>query len=168
MRTRFGMLFPLLIAAVMLNPPLVAAGDTSDADQDGWTVEQGDCNDMNETINPGATELCDEIDNDCDASFDETFPDKGGPCECGAGTLICNGGGDGLACEITQPASSCALADVDGNGLVEPLTDMLLLLRWSFGFTGNALTAGAVSGGCSRCTAEEIIGYIEQNLLVSP
>ena len=44
----------------------------TDNDGDGWCVENGDCNDGDATINPGADELCgDGIDNNCDGAFDE-------------------------------------------------------------------------------------------------
>ncbi|MBU0484275.1 MAG: right-handed parallel beta-helix repeat-containing protein [Proteobacteria bacterium] len=39
---------------------------TTDADQDGYTIEQGDCNDDNADIFPTAQEICgDNIDQDC-------------------------------------------------------------------------------------------------------
>ncbi len=31
----------------------------------------GECNDANAAINPGATEVCDGVDNDCDTEIDE-------------------------------------------------------------------------------------------------
>ncbi len=44
----------------------------TDADQDGWTVEDGDCDDADPYINPGwDEELGDGIDNDCDGWIDE-------------------------------------------------------------------------------------------------
>jgi hypothetical protein len=46
-----------------------------DNDGDGFTVAQGDCNDNNATIYPGAEEICDDgIDQDCDGSDCTTPP----------------------------------------------------------------------------------------------
>jgi len=47
--------------------------DNVDNDNDGYTENQGDCDDTNAQINPGATELEDGIDNDCDGEIDEGF-----------------------------------------------------------------------------------------------
>jgi hypothetical protein len=52
-------------------------------------------------------------------------------------------------------AASLAL-DIDGNGVTEPLTDGLLVLRYFFDFTGTSLTTAAVGGGCTRCNAAAI------------
>ena len=59
--------------------------------------------------------------------------------------------------------SSTAL-DIDGNGKSEPLTDGLLLIRALFGFTGSALTDGAIGEGASRDNAEQISAYIAERL----
>jgi hypothetical protein len=47
------------------------ADPTADADEDGFTREAGDCNDNNDTIFPGADELPDGRDNDCNLVADD-------------------------------------------------------------------------------------------------
>jgi hypothetical protein len=74
----------------------------------------------------------------------------------GAGCTRCDAGSiepylDGLG----------SVLDVDGNGNLDPLTDGLLILRFLFGFSGDALVNGAVAGNCSRCTADEIGDYLQ-------
>ena len=44
---------------------------TVDDDGDGFSEEQADCDDTNADLSPGATEVCDEIDNDCDGDIDD-------------------------------------------------------------------------------------------------
>ena len=36
----------------------------------GYTVDSTDCDDTNSAVNPGATEVCDGVDNDCDGNTD--------------------------------------------------------------------------------------------------
>jgi hypothetical protein len=50
--------------------------------------------------------------------------------------------------------------DVDGDGTLDPLTDGILILRFLFGFRGNALTSGAVGSECVRCDATTIEPYL--------
>ena len=43
----------------------------ADNDGDGYMVCEGDCNDNNDDVNPGAPEDCDDgVDNDCDGFVD--------------------------------------------------------------------------------------------------
>jgi|SRR5579871_1822818 len=65
-----------------------------DHDGDGFSVNAGDCNDMDATIYPGATETCDGKDHNCNGVVDD----------------ICDDDKDGYA---VCPASQCA--DVMGN-----------------------------------------------------
>ena len=41
-----------------------------DKDGDGFTENDGDCDDANDDIHPNATEVCDEIDNNCNDVID--------------------------------------------------------------------------------------------------
>ena len=84
-----------------------ADDDTSaplDADGDGWTVADGDCDDSNADVYPGAPEICDGLDDDCDGSLDNEEIDHDGD-----GFAIC--GGD---CDEADPTLNPADADMDG------------------------------------------------------
>ena len=48
------------------------AGLVPDLDRDGFTSPGGDCNDADPAVHPGATELCNGWDDDCDGPVDET------------------------------------------------------------------------------------------------
>ena len=52
------------------------------------------------------------------------------------------------------------IADIDGNGQMDALTDGLLLLRSLFGFSGNTLAQGATASNGSRTSADAIERYI--------
>ena len=47
-----------------------------DEDEDGYG-QMVDCNDQDRFINPGATEVCDGFDNDCDSIMDEGYNEDG-------------------------------------------------------------------------------------------
>lgn len=69
-----------------------------DNDGDGWTVEGGDCNDGDKAINPGAIEVCDGIDNNCDGNTDGDAGDRV--------TIYFDGDGDGYAFDYESATSS--------------------------------------------------------------
>lgn len=50
--------------------------------------------------------------------------------------------------------------DIDGNQVVSPLTDGLMLLRAMLGLTGSAVTAGATATGAPRTSWAEIAPYV--------
>jgi hypothetical protein len=60
--------------SLLVSTPIIA--QCTDDDSDGYYYEEGcwtdrDCNDANPNINPGAEEICNGYDDDCDASIDE-------------------------------------------------------------------------------------------------
>ncbi|MFM7202064.1 MAG: MopE-related protein [Myxococcota bacterium] len=59
--------------APSLEISLTGQGDSPDADDDGYTVAEGDCNDKDDAINPGEAELCDGIDNNCEDGEDDAI-----------------------------------------------------------------------------------------------
>jgi hypothetical protein len=57
--------------------------------------------------------------------------------------------------------TSLATLDIDGNGVVQALTDGLLLIRYLFSLTGTALTSSAVGAGCTRCDPTTIKNFMD-------
>src|SRR3989304_804962 len=104
----------------------------TDNENDGYAVEGGscgpvDCNDNNSSINPGANELCDGKDNNCNGAIDEGF-DIGIVCSTGIGacetigTKICASDGLSTVCNATPGTQSmevCDNIDNDCDGAVD-------------------------------------------------
>ena len=53
------------------------------------------------------------------------------------------------------------LADVDGSGNIDALTDGLLTLRYLFGLRGSALVSGVIAPNATRTTAAEVEAHLE-------
>jgi Putative metal-binding motif len=88
-----------------------------DGDGDGFGKQccgGADCNDNNASIKPGATEVCDQVDNNCDGQTDEG---RGEECSGSCGT-----GCPGSTCYCELAGSQCAhhtpiLIDIAGDGI---------------------------------------------------
>ena len=155
---------------------------TNDSDNDGmpdaWETKYGlDPND--------ASDATSDQDNDSVSALDEflagTIPsgslDIDGNAQYDAltdGLLLLRGmfGLDGSALVTGTIASDAAytepadiesriailgdLADIDGNGEIDALTDGLLTLRYLFGLEGDTLIIGVVASDATRTSAEQI------------
>ncbi|MBM4390782.1 MAG: putative metal-binding motif-containing protein, partial [Deltaproteobacteria bacterium] len=62
--------------AVSTDPGKDSGNDDFDQDGDGY-IGEDDCDEGDGTVNVGAPELCDGVDNDCDGSTDEEATDMG-------------------------------------------------------------------------------------------
>lgn len=96
----------------------------------GFATQAGDCNDSNANINPGEADICDGIDNNCNAVVDEDHvqlvcyegpPGTLGVGICDSGLLMCNGGA-GTSCEgqvLPVPEVPKDTQDNDCDGLID-------------------------------------------------
>jgi hypothetical protein len=110
-----------------------APSDEADADQDGWMICNGDCDDGNATNYPGAPELCNGVAEDCDApnwpaapaeeidADEDGFMTCEGDCDDGAPdvhpgqTEVCNGFDDD--CDGLRDEDAAG-EDADGDGVL--------------------------------------------------
>ncbi|MDP6935502.1 MAG: MopE-related protein, partial [Myxococcota bacterium] len=98
--------------------------DESDPDGDGWTEQDGDCDVTDAEVYPGAEEICDDKDNDCDGQVDNDATDISTWCEDRDG----DGYGDEDRCEEGCEATEEGMVDNgedcdDGNPDVHPTAD---------------------------------------------
>lgn len=67
-------------------------------------------------------------------------------------------------CVSIPPPTPAGVYDIDGNGVVEALTDGVLLLRYMFGLRGSALIDSAIGPCATRSTADAIQTFISTQL----
>ena len=151
-----------------------AEGDACDADDDndGFTDEQ-EALDGTDPLNPfSCSQGCFSFDIDADEEADALTD----------GLLVIRHlfgfSGDALvdnatsnmavrqdATDITSYLNDAeSELDIDGDGEAGPLTDGLLLIRYLFGFSGDALISEAVGENAERGTAEQIEAYISARI----
>ena len=76
-------------------------GNQIDNDGDGYTEDAGDCDDSDSEINPAANEVCDNIDNNCNAEIDEGVTNP----------YYQDVDGDGFGLNGIDPVMTCSPAD---------------------------------------------------------
>jgi len=124
----------------------------TDVDEDGYATEGGncgevDCNDNNGSIYPGAEEICDGLDNNCDQIIDE-------------GCEICtDNDGDGYAVE----GEECGLIDCDDfSSDVYPGAEEIC------GDGADNDCDGLIDEDCEPCTDVDYDGYFSEGGICGP
>ena len=122
-------------------------GNNADTDDDGDGVEDGV-----DVFPLDATETLD-TDGDTIGNNADTDDDNDGFSDIDeeeAGTDPLN----------DSSCPGCFTWDIDSDGQAEALTDGLLVIRHLFGFSGDSLTSGAISGEAERTSADDIAAYL--------
>ena len=135
---------------------------TLDSDEDGFTIADGDCNDVEASVNPDAEEVVGNFrDDNCDgwADFDADLPepnltlDGNNVAATGAGMWL-----HGATAELLEPAGGDP-----GNTIAGGTSDGVYLNTWTWsgtpGMTPGALIAGAgTTITAPTATCVEIVG----------
>lgn len=87
-----------------------ACSQQSDADADGVSISDGDCNDQDPNISPRMEELCNGLDDDCDQ-----YPDEGCPSDIRSTTIRISAGPSLLGSTLADPQQCMINPDVDEN-----------------------------------------------------
>jgi len=129
-------------AALAVTGGLYDPGAAVDADHDGYGVGDGDCDDLDPSVHPGATETCNGVDDDCDMRVDED--------ELGEDT-----DGDRVAnlCDNCASTANPSQSDLDGDFEGDACDDNDGVIRVWFDEPGRVawdLEQGYTSWNCYR------------------
>jgi len=148
-----GLRSPVVLVLLSLGLALGAC-KPSDVDEDNFTVEEGDCDDEDDTIYPGALEVCDGVDQDCDTLIDEDFDsDLDGyydDAECANGTDC-----DDEAADVNPDEDElCDDVDHDCDGAVD---NGLEVQEWCENLDGDPVGSDET---ITSCETEAPLGYV--------
>ena len=96
-----------------------SAGGSPDSDGDGYTADE-DCDDHDADVFPGAVELCNGADDDCDSEIDEDAADQGTWFPDGDGDGYGVGGEGMTACDQPEGFSASSGDCDDDNASISP------------------------------------------------
>ena len=130
------------------------AGTPDDADGDGWTVAEGDCDDSLAAVHPGAEEACDGLDTDCDGFMELEVPGAFATIQAALDVaedvdLVCVEAGtytENLVISETSPTlrgAGAGLTVVDGDGEQVLLIDQASPVVEDLTLTGGMKHEGA-------------------------
>ncbi|MBI5607684.1 MAG: putative metal-binding motif-containing protein [Deltaproteobacteria bacterium] len=109
--------------------------NSPDMDSDGYTVNGGDCDDFNTAVHPGAQEICNDQDDNCNGQVDDLDLDGDGFSQCPGNAQDCDDAdaaihpGAVVACEPEKDGNCDGLPDMeedfdfDGHPLCEDCDD---------------------------------------------